>query len=260
MTALILLTDAKKYYKGLAHQIQAIEYLGDLLLTTSASEKLELKTNKDWIDLQDKDLEWLQKQVSFETLNKFGILYRGAVVSSPSVQLKHYSQLNNYRNQYNSCNSSSHAMFVDYILRTHNKPGLKTDDEYLQKVYSGKYGIYGTNSSVSWDVQINVVKSYGINCKYISGDKQGLIKQITELNLVAPLNFAHKGPITSPSGGHVVVAADYDKTKGFLIYDPYGYRMPDYVKQKEGEGIYWMTEKEFEARHQSIWTKYLGLK
>lgn len=259
MTALILLTDAKKYYKNLAHQIQAIEYLGDLLLDTPASSKLKLKASKDWINLEDKDLIWLQQQVSPETINKFGILYRGAVVSIPSIQLKHYSQLNNYRNQYNSCNSSSHAMFVDYVLRVHNKQGLKNDDEYLQKVYSGKYGVYGTNSSVSWDVQCNVVRSYGIKCKYISGNKVELIKNITELNLVAPANFAHKGSLQSTGGGHVVVLADYDKVKGFLIYDPYGKRMPDYTNQKEGEGIYWMSEKEFDIRHQGIWTQFLGL-
>ena len=260
MTTLISLVDAKKYYKSLAHQIVAVEYLGDLLLKTPAAKKLNLKNSNDWITLKDEDLQWLQLQLSSTTVDKFGVLYRGAVVASPEVQLKHYSQLNNYRNQYNSCNSSSHAMFTNYILLVNNKKGLSGDDEYLKKVYSGKYGIYGTNSSVSWDVQINVVKSYGINCKYISGDKQGLIKQVTELNLVAPANFAHKGPSTNPSGGHVVVIADYNKSKGFLIYDPYGYRMPDYVKQKEGEGIYWMTEKEFNSRHQGIWTKYLGLK
>lgn len=260
MTTLISLTDAKKYYKSLAHQIVAIEYLGDLLLVTPAAKKLNLKSNKDWIELKEEDLVWLQKQLSVSTVDKFGVLFRGGVVATPEYQLKHYSQLNNYRNQYNSCNSSSHAMFTNYILLVNNKKGLTGDDEYLKRVYSGKYGIYGTNSSVSWDVQCNVVRSYGINCKYISGDKAGLIKQITELNLVAPVNFAHKGPLNSPSGGHVTVAADYDKAKGFLIYDPYGYRMPDYTKQKEGEGIYWMTEKEFNARHQGIWTKYLGLK
>ena len=53
--------------------------------------------------------------------------------------------------------------------------------------------------------------------------------------------------------------AQYDSNKGFLIYDPYGSRMPDYKNQTKDGGIYWMNEKEFNARWQFIWTKYLGL-
>ena len=255
----ILLTNVKKYYKELPHQKQAVEYLGTLLLKTPARQKLSLNTIYDWILLSDVKLEWLQRQISQRTLQKFAALYRGGIVRAPSEQIKHYSQLNNYRNRYNSCNSSSHAMFVDYVLRTIlGKEGLSDDDEYVRRVYSNKYGTYGKNNSVSWDVQLGVVKSYGIKAKYVSGQKSELIRAITEKNLVAPANFRHKGSMYKSYGGHVVLIADYKPDKGFLIYDPYGYRMPNYSRQKEGQGIYWMSNKEFNARHQGIWTKYLG--
>jgi hypothetical protein len=103
------------------------------------------------------------------------------------------------------------------------------------------------------------VRSFGIKSKYISGDKTGLIQQVNQFNLITPTNFAHKGDIRNPHGGHVCAVAQFDSKKGFLIYDPYGSRMPDYSNQTSDGGIYWMSDAEFNKRWQNIWTKYLGL-
>ena len=259
MTKPILLTDAKKYYKELPHQQKAVEYLGNLLLKTPAKLRLGLEAIEDWIHLEDSALQWLQRQISKSTLETFAILYRGEVQSNYKKQIEYYSQLDNKILPYTSCNSSSHAMFVNNVLLKLDMPGLGGDDEYVKRVYSGVYGTYGRNNSVSWDIQQKVVRSFGIKSKYISGDRSGLIKQVTESNIITPTNFAHKGDMRKPYGGHVVCVAQYDSKKGFLIYDPYGTRMPDYKDQTKDGGIYWMSSKEFNARWQGIWTKYLGI-
>ena len=249
----ISLVDCKKYYKNLPHQRQAVEYLGELLFKTPAKKRLGLTTYVDWIDLDDSDLVWLQRQISPKTLNKFAAVWRNAL----GKKVDYFSQRDNKILPYTSCNSSSHAMFVDFILENVlGKPGLVGDDEYVRRVYSGKYGRYGKNNSVSWDIQVRVVRSFGIRARYNNKGKAALIYQITKRGLVAPTNFRHKGPAHRSYGGHVTLATDYDKKKGFLIYDPYGTRMPDYrVKDK---GIYWMSEAEFNKRWQGLFTEYLG--
>lgn len=259
MTKPIQLTDVKKYYKELPHQKRAIEFLGNLLLKTPAKDRLELDDNLEWITLEDSALQWLQRQIGNQTLETFAILYRGEVQSNYKEQIEYYSQLDNKILPYTSCNSSAHAMFVNHVLIKLGKPGLGGDDEYVKRVYSGKYGTYGRNNSVSWDIQQNVVRSFDIKSKYVSGDRAGFISQVNESNIITPTNFAHKGPTRSPYGGHVVCVAQYDVKKGYLLYDPYGTRMPDYKNQTRDGGIYWMSEREFNSRWQSIWTKYLGV-
>lgn len=258
MSNLISLVDAKKYYKNLEHQKQAVEYLGTLLLKTPAAKTLELKTTSDWIERNETQLYWLQLQLSSSTLEKFGNLYRNSITSSPlELQTKYYSQRDNSIKPFVTCNSSSHAMFIDFYLRKNNMKGLTSDEEVLKKVFSGKYGTYGKNPSVSWDIQINVAKSFGINCKYSNEGKASLIKYIDAGN-IAPINIFHTGSSrSSRGGGHIIVVIDYDKNKGFYIHDPYGTRPPNYTITKEGK--YWMTEGEFDWRFQGLYTKYLGL-
>lgn len=253
----ILLTDAKKYYKELPHQKSAVDYLGSLLLKTQAAKTLDLKSTTDWIEKNDTQLYWLGLQLSKDTLTKFGLMYRNDPSSSTQeLKAKYFSQRDNSIKPYVTCNSSSHSMFIDYYLRKNNKPGLTSDEEVLKKVFSGKYGTYGTNPSVSWDIQINVAKSFGINCKYSNEGKAALIK-ILNKGGVCPLNIYHKGTNKNTrGGGHIIVALDYDKYKGFYIHDPYGNRPPNYNSL---EGKYWMLESEFDWRFQGLFTKFLGL-
>lgn len=253
----ILLTDAKKYYKELPHQKAAIEYLGALLLKTPASKTLGLLSTVDWITRNDTQLYWLGLQLSKETLDKFALLYRNDPTSNiTDLKAKYFSQRDNSIKSSTTCNSSAHAMFIDYYLRKNNKPGLSSDEEVLKKVFSGTYGTYGTNSSVSWDIQIAVAKSFGINCKYSNEGKVALIKILNEGG-ICPLNIFHKGTSrNNRGGGHIIVALDYDKSKGFYIHDPYGSRPPFYASL---DGKYWMTEKEFDWRFQGLFTKFISI-
>lgn len=254
----ISLLDMKEYYIDLPHQKKAVEYLGRILLKTPAKNKLGLRYETDWIKLSDTDLAWLQRQISLPTLEKVATLWRVQNVVDIRDHVKLFSQRDNPILPYVSCNSSAHAMFVDYVLRVKlGQPGLEDDADYVRKVYSGKYGTYGHNNSMSWDIQSRVVKSYGINANYTNAGKHALIKELTENNMVAPTNFKHKGSLHKSYGGHVVLTVAYDKKKGFLIYDPFGSRMPDY--KEPYKGVYWMSENEFNFRWQGLFTKYYGV-
>lgn len=165
-----------------------------------------------------------------------------------------FSQRDNPISPTVSCNSSAHAMLVDFMLRKTKRGSLPNDDQYVRKVYSGEYGSYGSNNSVSWDVQCRVVQSYGFNCKYDNSGKRALIDYLNE-GYIAPCNFKHKGSLRHPYGGHVVVAVDFDDELGFLICDPFGSPMPTYVNK--WKLFYWMKETEFDIRTQGLFTRIL---
>lgn len=255
--------DVRKYNKSLPHQVEAIKYLGTLLLRTPAGSKLGLVTPEDWIKVtSDEDLQWLQKQISQPTLEKFTSLWRAENFrydenKFKDIEPKEFSQRDNPIKPLTSCNSSAHAMFTDFNLRNNGKAGLNNDDDYVRRVYSGKYGTYAQNNSMSWDVQVNVCRSFGVKAQYTNEGKAALIAELKKGN-VCPLNIWHRGTNkASRSGGHVVLGADYDEAKGFLIYDPFGSRPPQYSDTKNG--IYWMREVEFNFRFQGIFTRFLGL-
>jgi hypothetical protein len=248
---LVSLVDCKKYYREEPHQKVAVKYLGSLLLNTPAGKRLQLYSDYCWLKLEPSKLEWLERQISSATLERFTRLWR----TPQSRTIEYYSQRDNKILPYVSCNSSSHAMFVNYILENVlHKPGLGGDDEYVRRVYSGKYGTYGRNNSVSWNIQLNVVKSFGINARISNKGKLHLIREL-EKGLICPTNFRHKGSRGRSYGGHVVVAAAHDPQKGFLLYDPYGSRMPNYSSPLEG--VYWISHLEFNARWQGLFTQYI---
>ena len=250
--------DVKKYYKEEEHQVEAVEYIGELLLTTPVKDILNLTDAQSWIRLDNKFIEWLQRQIGPLTLHKFETLWRTPkVVPTVEQQVKYFSQRDNKILPYTSCNSSSHAMFADFVLKVKlGKEGLHNDDEYVSRVYSNKYGTYGKNNSMSWDVQMNVLRSFGIKAKYNNQGKAALIKQL-EGDMIAPINIWHKGTSRgSRAGGHVCVAVDYLPEKGFLIFDPYGTRPPYY--NKPSHGTYWLSNAEFNWRFQGLFTEYLG--
>lgn len=72
----ILLINVKQFYSGLPHQKKAVDFLGNLLANTPAKNILGLDNPNDWIKMSDAKLEWLQRQISDKTLNKFVEIWR----------------------------------------------------------------------------------------------------------------------------------------------------------------------------------------
>lgn len=230
---LIDLKDVKKYYVGLPHQKAAVSWLGGLLLNTPAKNRLKLETEMSWLNCVSDQLDWLQNQISEGTLEKFAALWR-LPNNTQGIDITLFSQRDNSILPFVTCSSSSHAMYVDHQLRRNGKNGLSSDEGYLRRVFSGKYGKYGKNPSISWDIQTRVCYSYGISSKYIwNSDLTGLAREV-EKNGSSVINIYHKGTHKgNRGGGHVVLLADLNKDRA-LIHDPYGTRPPHYRLKNVG--------------------------
>ena len=85
MSSIIYLINIKKYYRGLPHQKEAVEYLGNLLLSTPAKVKFNLIDADDWLKLSNEDLQWLQKQISEQTLTQVSNRWRKSTVKSKPI-------------------------------------------------------------------------------------------------------------------------------------------------------------------------------
>lgn len=266
----IQLTDAKKYYKELAHQKKAVEYLGGLLLNTPAKQTLNLKTNLDWIKLEDEKINWLQNQISVSTLNKFTELWRQTttveeakvvtpvdkVIDETRKQV-YYIQLDNNLKPYSVCNSVSHAVVLKYFKPNALSDSRNADQEYVNKVLKGDFGRKdASNPSIYWDVQANGMKHYGINVRTnTSGDKAALEKQVSK-GIPTPVNIAYK------DSGHVICLVQCDDTH-FDVFDPYGemdYSTGKYIRftnQEFNSGKYRVSKKGFYSRWQGVFTQVL---
>lgn len=251
----ISLIDCKRYYEGLPHQKGAVEWMGTILLNTPAKSKLGLTTRSSWLNMCDPDLEWLQKQISQPTLDNFAKRWRNQSLSNVVVTPKAFSQRDNSINPDVSCNSTAHAMLVDYHLRKRGLLGFRDDEDFLKRVYSGNYGKFGSNNSLSWDVQMAVCNSYGVRARY-SNEGLDEVKNEIKKNGVTCVNIFHKGSTPQTrSGGHVILLAGYDEVnKLFRIHDPWGARPSDGYQDKKLLK-YDMPESEMRWRFQGIHTE-----
>ena len=257
----IKLLDVKKYYKGIPHQKIAVSFLHEILLNTPAKERLGLSTQKTFLELSDDRIEWLQRQLEgTSTLNKFAELWRADSIDTENtseVVAKIFSQRDNSILPYVTCSSSSHASYVDYLYRKWGKEGLSSDEEYLKKVFSGKYSRVGSsrNKSIYWEVHDSVLKDYGINSKYIwNGDLNGLKKEV-EKNGASVINIFHKGTSRSNrGGGHVVLATQFHPNGAVDILDPFGERPPYYNLKNVGarQSSKQIMDDEYETLHRLV--------
>lgn len=233
---LLDLVNVKKFYADLPHQKVAVSWLGDILLNTPAKDRLNLSDSLSILKCTDEQLQWLQNQISRATLERFTKLWR-LPVHTQSVDIALFSQRDNSVLPYTTCSSSAHAMYTDHQLRRKGQSGLDNDEGFLRRVFSGRYGKYGRNPSVSWDIQTNVCKSYGVNSRYQwDSDLTGLMAEVDK-NGSSVINIYHKGYTRRDrGGGHVVLVAGIDN-KEVIIHDPYGSRPPQYKYTEVGSDI-----------------------
>jgi len=164
------------------------------------------------LEHQTKAWEWLQGEVSPETLELFSTKYRATLsTKSNPLPVIYMSQRDNYRDASRTCFSSSCAMFLKYL-----KPNsIKTDDDYLRVVFS-----YG--DSTDSNVQLKALEHFGLNASFKVNGNQALIKTQIDNNKPVPCGFLHHGNVKNPSGGgHWLCIIGYDKT-GYIVNDPWG--------------------------------------
>lgn len=125
------------------------------------------------------------------------------------LAVPYFSQRDNFTQSWRTCNSSSCAMVARFF-----GAAIANDDEYLRKVLA-------LGDTTDHDVQTRVLQSYGIQSSFHQNLDYDDIDRSLDRNKPVVLGILHRGPITNPSGGHMIVAIGrYDA--GYICHDPYG--------------------------------------
>ena len=125
-----------------------------------------------------------------------------------------YPQTDNYRDANRTCNSSSCAMCLEYF-----KPGTlkgpKGDDAYVQKVFA-------IGDSTDHLVQTRVLASYGVQSSFsYSLSFDDLDRELSNGRPVV-IGILHRGSLSAPTGGHMVVVIGKTPNGDYVVNDPYG--------------------------------------
>ena len=133
---------------------------------------------------------------------------------SSILDVPFFPQTDNYRDANRTCNSSACAMCLEYF-----KPGTlkgpKGDDAYIQKVFA----IGDTTDHL---VQTKVLASYGIQSSFsYSLSFNDLDRELSNRRPVV-IGILHRGPLSAPTGGHMVVVIGKTTSGDYVVNDPYG--------------------------------------
>jgi hypothetical protein len=125
-----------------------------------------------------------------------------------------YPQTDNYRDAQRTCNSSACAMCLEYF-----KPGTlkgpKGDDAYIQKVFA-------IGDTTDHMVQTRVLASYGVKSSFsYSLSFDDLDRELSN-NRPVVIGILHRGSLSSPTGGHMVVVIGKTPNGDYVVNDPYG--------------------------------------
>lgn len=150
-----------------------------------------------------------------DNMSEWVRVYRKKPESTGKVlDVRYFSQRDNYRDANRTCFSSSCAMLLEH-LKPGSCPGDKGDDKYIETVF----GIGDTTEA--W-VHINALKTYGVDAKYIQNGSLDTLRSQIDKGIPVPIGILHHGPSNSPSGGgHWICVIGYDDT-GFIVNDPWG--------------------------------------
>lgn len=127
-----------------------------------------------------------------------------------------YSQVDNYTLPDSTCNSSSCAMFLEFLKPGSLPPGPKGDDAYLRKVLA-------LGRSTDHSVQTRVLESYGL--KSVFRYDLGFDDLDRELSAGRPvvIGILHRGPESAPrGGGHIICCIGKTDSGDYVVHDPFG--------------------------------------
>jgi len=155
-------------------------------------------------ELKSVDSEWIKtyRNVKEETVEN---------TTGKVLDVKYFSQRDNYRDASRTCFSSSCAMLLEYLLPL----AIEGDDDYIREVF--KRG----DSTESW-VQLAALRHFGLHAEFVQNANNETLKRLIDADIPVPCGILHKGPESAPSGGgHWIVVVGYDD-KGWIVNDPWG--------------------------------------
>ena len=133
---------------------------------------------------------------------------------SSILDVPYFPQTDNYTDADRTCNSSSCAMCLEYF-KPGTLQGAKGDDAYVRKVFA----IGDTTDHV---VQTKVLASYGIKSHFSYGLSFTDLDRELSAGRPVVIGILHRGPLSAPTGGHMVVVIGKTPTGDYVVNDPYG--------------------------------------
>jgi hypothetical protein len=125
-----------------------------------------------------------------------------------------YPQTDNYRDANRTCNSSACAMCLEYF-KPGTLKGAKGDDAYVQKVFS-------IGDTTDHTVQTRALMSYGIKSSFrYNLSFADLDRELSNKKPVV-IGILHRGSLSAPTGGHMLVVIGKTPSGDYIVNDPYG--------------------------------------
>jgi hypothetical protein len=220
-----LVLNAARYYKQLPHQDEAFRWL-----SANVSEEILTKFRSiysppapapvDATVLQETAAPGLPAIV-VDQLARLRKYCKDGAEPNLGCGTTYYSQRDNYTMGGRTCNSSTSAMYADWLLRSTGRSALGGDNEFLRQVLAIGDTIYHEN-------QTAVIQKYGFSTRWLHTDepKESDFQKINDLvdaGFPVPVNILHRGTYNNPRGGHIVMICDRRKSEGtYILQDPYG--------------------------------------
>jgi hypothetical protein len=143
-------------------------------------------------------------------------VYRARVEAPKSniLPVPWFPQTDNYRDPQRTCNSSSCAMCLEYF-----KPGTlvgsKGDDAYIRKVFA-------VGDTTDHAVQTRVLQSYGVKSEFRYNLTFADLDRELSAGRPICIGILHRGSLSAPTGGHVLVVIGKTPSGDYVVNDPFG--------------------------------------
>ena len=130
------------------------------------------------------------------------------------LPVPYYPQTDNYTQPERTCNSSSCAMALEYF-RPGTLKGPKGDDAYIREVFA----IGDTTDHV---VQTKVLMKYGVESSFKYDLTFAKLDEELQARRPVVIGILHRGTLSSPTGGHMLVVIGKNEKGQYICHDPYG--------------------------------------
>lgn len=244
-----LLLNAAKFYKRLPHQDKAFQWLTE----NTPPEKLEQfralysPPQEPAVIQQTPVSSPALPQIAIDQLARLKSYCKEGTEPNLDVGTTYYSQRDNYTMGGRTCNSSSSAMYTDWLRRATGQPALGGDNDFLRQVLE-------IGDTIYHEVQTQAIAKYGFKTRWLDVDEPSekdfqRVNDLVDAGFPVPINILHRGSINSPRGGHIVVICARRKSEGtYILQDPYGTFSSGYTNTNGKYSLF--SPKDFKARWQ----------
>ena len=125
-----------------------------------------------------------------------------------------FPQTDNYTNSERTCNSSACAMCLEYF-KPGTLKGAQGDDAYIRKVFA-------IGDTTDHSVQTQVLANYGIQSNFSYNLSFADLDKSLSAGKPVVIGILHRGSLSNPTGGHMVVVIGKTQNGDYVVNDPYG--------------------------------------